>query len=67
MRHIVLTSAEDISDPDVEAIVYAALKLAGETCFPGGDDFAGERTYDRQLVQCGLAGETGATTTGDGR
>jgi len=38
-----------------------------KTRFPGGDGFAGERTYDRQLVKCGLEGETGATTTGNGR
>jgi hypothetical protein len=34
MRHIVLTSADDINDPDVEAIIYAALKLAGDPIDP---------------------------------
>jgi len=36
MRHIVLTTAEDIGSPDVEDLICAALKLAGDPIKPTG-------------------------------
>jgi hypothetical protein len=36
MRHIVLTAAEDIDSPDVEVLISAALKLAGDPIDPTG-------------------------------
>jgi hypothetical protein len=41
MRHIVLSSPHDICDPDVEALIRAALKLAGDSFDP---------THRRRLI-----------------